>query len=111
MLGKYTMYGLVRGKDGKPKVDNPDHLHPMQLGMMTAEEREGMGIWQGSWVRDADGYKPVSIKKAQVFAEQNLIAVSELFLLPDDGSGATMIAIKPRCDVKAGAPIPGVSTD
>lgn len=108
-LSKYQMFGLVRDKDGKPKVDNPADLHPVQLGMMTDQERNELGVWSGSWARDARGYKKITVSAdGKVTAHDDLIAVSELFILPDDGSGATMAAVNPRCDVKAGNEIPGV---
>lgn len=41
---KMTLYGIVRGPDGKPKVDDPATLHPVQIGMLTPDERAELGI-------------------------------------------------------------------
>ena len=111
-LGKYQMFGLVRDKaTGKPKVDNPGDLHPIQVGMMTKQEREDFDIWPGSFARDAQGIKRVTVQNGEVFAEDDLIAVNELFVLPDDGTGAKVIAVKPRQDVQSGKALVGVAVD
>lgn len=44
---KIEMYGLVRDKNGKPKVDNPQNLHPEQVKMLTPEERVELGLPAG----------------------------------------------------------------
>jgi len=38
------MYGLVRDKNGRPKVDDPKSLHPEQIKMLTPEERVELGL-------------------------------------------------------------------
>ena len=39
------LYGLIRDKDGKPKIDgDPRNLHPAISAMLTPEERAELGI-------------------------------------------------------------------
>lgn len=44
MKPKVKLYGIVRDKNGKPKVDDPSTLHPAQIAMLTKEEREELGL-------------------------------------------------------------------
>lgn len=105
-MAKYQMFGLVRDKDGAPRVDDPASLHPIQIGMMKASERDALGVWSGCWARDAQGYKKVSkMGDGGFIAEDALIAVSEIFDIPADGSGATILTVSPRCDVPKGGRI------
>lgn len=42
---KVVIYGLVRDKNGKPKIEgDPRNLHPAILAMLTPEEREELEI-------------------------------------------------------------------
>lgn len=42
---KVVMYGLVRDKFGKPRIDgDPNDLHPAIKAMLTPEERAELGI-------------------------------------------------------------------
>ena len=38
------LYGLVRDKNGKPKIDDPSKVRPQIAAMMTAEERAEFNI-------------------------------------------------------------------
>ena len=44
---KLKLYGLVRGADGAPKIDDPKALHPLQVAMLTKEERSALGLTKG----------------------------------------------------------------
>jgi hypothetical protein len=45
MRPKKVLFGLVRDKDGRPKVDgNPDHLPPQIKAMLTQEDRDYLGM-------------------------------------------------------------------
>ncbi len=107
-LAKYQMFGIVRDKaTGKPKIDDPSSLHPIQCGMLTRAELEEFGVWPGHWARDAQGIKRVEeTEDGRFIATDALVAVNELFISPDDGSGVQLLKIEPRCDVAAGAMIP-----
>jgi hypothetical protein len=106
-LSKYQMFAIVRGKDGAPKVDDPASLHPIQLGMMTKAEREALSVYAGNWGRDAQGFKRVRGTADSGFvADEDMIALSEIFELPDDGTGARLFKIAPRCDIGAGQSLP-----
>lgn len=41
---KVVMYGLVRDKDGRPKIDDPENLPPPIAEMLTPEERAEFGV-------------------------------------------------------------------
>lgn len=42
---KAQLFGLVRDKNGKPKIDgDPRELHPAIQAMLTPEERAELGI-------------------------------------------------------------------
>jgi hypothetical protein len=101
---KYVAFGLVRDSvTGKPKVDDPSTLHPVQLGMMSEAERTELGVWPGCWARDAQGYKRLTKLGDLLYrAEDNLVAVSEVFDLPADAGQATIMATTERVDVPAG---------
>lgn len=78
---KYVGYGLVRdGATGKPRVDDPAQLHPVQIGMMTTAEREELGLWTGAFARDAEGIKRMTRTDEGVYrAEEPCRAISEIF--------------------------------
>lgn len=102
-LTKYQMYGLVRDKTtGKPKVDNPAHLHPIQLGKMSKSERDECGVHSGDWARDAHGIKRVEKQpNGDWKAIDALVAVSEIFDLSDNPDETKLMLVRPRCDVVA----------
>jgi len=52
-------FGLVRDKDGRPRVDDPATLHPLQIAMLTDAEKSALGVWPGAFIRDAEGFKRV----------------------------------------------------
>lgn len=52
-------FGLVRDKDGRPRVDDPSKLHPAQVAMLTDAEKSALGVWTGAFIRDAEGFKRV----------------------------------------------------
>lgn len=41
---KVRLFGLVRDKDGNPKVDDPHNLPPEIKAMLTEAERKRLGI-------------------------------------------------------------------
>ena len=101
-MGKYQMFGLVRDKTtGKPKVDNPADLHPIQLGQMTKAERDELGVWDGDWARDSQGIKRVEKQgNGNYKAVDALVGVNEIFVLHDDGGDQTqLMTVSPRRDV------------
>jgi len=108
MLGRYQMYGLVRDKTtGKPKVDNPAHLHPIQLGQMSKAERDECGVWSGDWCRDAQGIKRVEKQpNGDWKAIDALVAANEIFDLSDNPDETKIMIVKPRRDVAADGMIP-----
>jgi hypothetical protein len=45
MRPKKVLFGLVRDKNGRSKVDgNPDHLPPQIKAMLTQEDRDYLGM-------------------------------------------------------------------
>lgn len=38
------LFGLVRDKDGRPKIDDPENLHPRIADMLSPAERHEFGI-------------------------------------------------------------------
>lgn len=90
-------YGLVRDKTGRPRIDDPATLHPVQIAMLTPEERAELGIWPGAFARDAQGTKRLThLGNNQYRAEDTLVAVSEVF------DGLTHYRLTARVDVAAG---------
>ena len=41
---KVKMYGIVRDSEGRPRIDDPSSLHPVQKQMLTQDERNVFGI-------------------------------------------------------------------
>lgn len=91
------MYGVVRDKDGKPKIEgDPADLHPGIVMLMSASERADLGLWDGPLVRDADGIKRIKKNSKTFTAKDALVAASEIWF---DGG---RYRIKQRIDVPAG---------
>lgn len=44
---KVSGFALVRGPDGKPKVDDPKNLHPKIVEMLSEDEAKELGIAKG----------------------------------------------------------------
>lgn len=95
MSGKMG-FGLVRDRDGNPKIDDPSSLHPSLVQMLTVEERQRFGLWTGPQARDAQGVKKLEKLSGGYRAVDDLVAVSEIF---DGNDCYRMIE---RVDVKAG---------
>ena len=38
------IYALVRDKDGRPKIDDPENLHPAIAAMLTEAEKAEFGV-------------------------------------------------------------------
>ena len=95
---KYVGFGIVRDASGRPKIDDPSALHPVQVLLMTESERAELGLWQGAWARDADGFKKLTRVSDTVFrAEEDLRAVSEVFVNHHE-----MFRLMDRVDVAKG---------
>ena len=101
-MQKYKGFGLIRDKaTGKPRVDNPASLHPVQILLMTVDERRELGVWDGAWARDAQGFKRLTVIDQNTFrAEEQIVAVNEI--LVDDGK---FYPVTPRCDIPSGETI------
>lgn len=41
---KVQLFGLVRDKDGNPRIDDPENLPPQIAAMLTPEERATYGV-------------------------------------------------------------------
>lgn len=54
-------YGLVRDRNGKPRIDDITTLHPGVITMLSPEERTDLGLWPGVLVRDAEGVKRANL--------------------------------------------------
>lgn len=92
-------YGLVRDKNGRPKIDDPSKLHPSVVALLTEQEREEHGLWSGPQARDAQGYKRLERTDAGYRALEPLVAASEIF------DGTEYYKLSPRIDVPAGTEI------
>jgi len=69
-----VIYGVVRGPDGKPKIDgDPAALHPNIVALLTVAEKDELGLWSGPAARDAQG-----IKRLQQSANETLVALDAL---------------------------------
>ena len=99
---------IVRDKNtGKPRVDNPEHLDPIQIGQMSREEREELGLWLGDWAKTAQGRKRVQRQPDGSFkAVDPLIACNHIIVVGDAPNETKIMAVHPRCDVKQGGVIP-----
>jgi len=76
-------FGLVRDRDGRPKIDDPSNLHPAIVAMLTPQERVDLGIWSGPMARDAQGIKRLEKLADGYRAVDSLVAVSEIYDGPD----------------------------
>lgn len=77
---KKTGFGLVRKKDGTPRIEgDPKKLHPAIQMQMTKKERKDLGLWDGAWARDAQGFKRLNKISQGYEAVDALVAVSEIF--------------------------------
>ena len=104
------MFGLVRDKTtGKPKVDNPADLHPIHLGMMSAQERQELGIDHIGIVVGANGSKPLQIVDGLFVAAEAVIAATSIYVFGDTPDTTQTFIIRPRCDVGAGNTIPAAN--
>ena len=56
-----SAFGLIRDKDGKPRIDDPSTLHPGIASMMTPEERTEFNVWPGVFIHDAQGVKRADV--------------------------------------------------
>jgi hypothetical protein len=75
-MSTYKGYGLVRDKNGVPRVDDPSSLHPVQVMMLTPEERKALGLWAGAFVADAQGFKRVRRVSGGYEAVDKIVAAS-----------------------------------
>jgi len=92
-------YGLVRDRNGKPKIDDPSKLHPSVVAMLTEQERAELGLWSGPQARDAQGYKRLERTDGGYRALENLVAASEIF------DEEKHYRLSPRIDFPAGTEI------
>jgi len=89
-------YGLVRDKNGKPKIDDPSKLHPSVVTLLTEQEREELGLWSGPQARDAQGFKRLERIDGGFRALEDLVAVSEIY------DGGNHYRVSPRIDIPTG---------
>lgn len=96
--GRRVGFGVVRDKDGNPRIDgNPTDLPPQIQCMLSVAEREALGLWPGPLARDAQGVKRVErVASNRYRAIEPLVAVSSVF---DDGKE---LRVSARRDVAAG---------
>jgi len=91
------MYGLVRDAQGRPKIEgDAASLHPGIVMMMTAAEREALGLWAGPVARDAQGVKRLELAGEEYTAKDALVAVSEIW------TEGGCLQVLQRADVPAG---------
>lgn len=99
--GTPKMYGVVRDKNGKPRIDgDPSKLEPGIVSMLTSAERGELGLWDGPICRDAQGIK--RLEKADdgsLTALDALVAAGEIWV---DGE---CYRLHGRADVPAGGTI------
>ena len=93
-------FGLVRDKNGIPRIDYPETAHPAILVMMTPQERENLGIWPEAFALDAQGRKRVRIAGGQLIAKDALNGVTDIYV----GTGEVHTFPTPR-NFAAGAEI------
>lgn len=91
-------FGLVRGPDGKPKVDgDPMSLEPAIIMLMTDDERAALGVWVGPLARDAQGTKRLRKLPSGGFeAVDALVALSAVY------DGTAIYQPTQRIDVPVG---------
>ena len=94
---RYSGYALVRDKDGNPRIDDPSQLHPIQINMLTSAEKQLLGMWDGIYGRDADGWKRLrQYGPEQYVADDPIRALAELVL--ED----RVYRVEPRVDLSVG---------
>jgi hypothetical protein len=99
--GTSKMYGVVRDKDGNPRVDgDPQKLDPGVIAMLSSAEREALGLWAGPLCRDAQG-----IKRMQESANETLVAIDSLVAASEIWVGDECFRLTQRADVPAGGTI------
>lgn len=101
-MASYKGVGLVRKADGTPRIDgDPNDLHPViQQKLMTAEERENLGMHLGPLARDAVGIKRlIKVDEHTYEAVDPLVAVNEIY------DGVEYYRLSPRLHAKAGEQI------
>jgi len=105
-------FGLVRdGTTGKPKVDDPATLHPIQLGMMTEAERLEFGLHPGPYAIDAQGVKKLEKVAGGFKALEPLVACNVVIDLPAEADAAKIFRVFPRGDTPIGQTIAGTLTE
>ncbi len=104
-------FGIVREKDtGKPRVDDPSTLHPIQLGMLTLEERAELGVHSGPFAVTAGGIFPLTKSGDDYRAGEDLRAVGQIIEPGAEPNSTTIYKVFPRTDVRAGKMIGGQIT-
>lgn len=93
-------FGLVRDADGNPRIDGDPHdLDPAIQIQLTVDERRALGLWDGAFVRDADGIKRLVKDGDDYITQDNLRAASEIY------DGNTYFRLSQRIDMPAGGRI------
>lgn len=76
---KFSGIGIVRDKDGVPKIDDPDNIPPKLLMHLTRQDRILLGMDGSDLVRDAQGCKRVTrISESEFRAEEQIVAASQI---------------------------------
>lgn len=102
MNGIIQTYGLVRDKDGNPKIDDPENAPAPVLAMLTPQERRDRGIWDGVFVIDAEGTKKAIQRDDGTFEAVDALVAATVVLVDAN----THHLIRPRVDVRPGGTIP-----
>jgi len=98
-MNNFRGVGLVRDKNGNPKIDNPTALHPLQVAMLTTDERVAHNLWGGAFAHDAQGFKRMTKTAEGYQAVDPLVAASTIY------DGMKTISLPKRIDVPAGGTI------
>ena len=96
MSSGYKGVGLVRDAAGKPRIDDPSTLHPLQIGMLSPEEKDQFGVWPGAFAGTAQGFKRLKATDGGYIAMDDIVAINQVF------DGMDVFAVVPRLDIKAG---------
>lgn len=93
----YKGYGIVRDKNGKPRVDNPATLTPMHIAQLTPLEKRELGVWDGEFAVGASGWTKLrQLRPNEFYVEENASAVNQIVV------GTRILKISPRLDLKQG---------
>lgn len=104
-----AIYGVVRDKNGKIRVDDPAQLHPFQLALMSKDERVELGFTADAYAVTAQGMKELTRAAGGWTCAERLVACNFVIDLGVAREESAVLQLDQRRDVRAGGVIPDTS--